>query len=355
MSSFKRKATGKATLAVYPGTRISPASNQSLITSTGISSLDDILGGGIPLSCSLVVAAPDIHSSYGELVEKYFVAQGLASGHGVCVVGEDVETLVREAMWFPKALGEKNAAESEDEDKPTDQSQKVKIAWRYEKMKQFQTTVGNEDSESYCAPFELSSRVPEEVMAEAVEKKRLQFVNVGLQELTTDSVLGEISRCLEVETKVPMRVCIAGLGSAGWGDLTPQGVMYFLHSLRATLRRHGHGCASVSLAPHISGEGWGGPGWMEKIGWASDGAMRVSSFAGNPGLASVFPSHHGLVSLHRLPSPHTQSPPSDRFSTLRGLGSSGENNLAFKCTRKRLVFETLHLDVEGGTGERRTT
>lgn len=40
---------------------------------------------------------------------------------------------------------------------------------------------------------------------------------------------------------------------------------------------------------------------------------------------------------------------------LRGLGSSGENNLAFKCTRKRMIFETLHLDVEGGTGERRTT
>ena len=28
--------------------------------------------------------------------------------------------------------------------------------------------------------------------------------------------------------------------------------------------------------------------------------------------------------------------------------------MAFKCTRKRLVFETHHLDVEGGVGERRT-
>ena len=37
-------------------------------------------------------------------------------------------------------------------------------------------------------------------------------------------------------------------------------------------------------------------------------------------------------------------------------GSTGgrENNLAFKCTKKRLVFETHHLDVEGGVGERRT-
>jgi elongator complex protein 4 len=37
-------------------------------------------------------------------------------------------------------------------------------------------------------------------------------------------------------------------------------------------------------------------------------------------------------------------------------GSSGgrENNIAFKCMRKRLVFETHHLDAEGGVGERRT-
>ena len=47
---------------------------------------------------------------------------------------------------------------------------------------------------------------------------------------------------------------------------------------------------------------------------------------------------------------------------LRGLSSSavstgggGENNLAFKCTCKRLTFETLHLDLEGGVGDRRTT
>lgn len=29
--------------------------------------------------------------------------------------------------------------------------------------------------------------------------------------------------------------------------------------------------------------------------------------------------------------------------------------MAFKCTRKRFVIETLHLDVEGGVGERRTS
>jgi elongator complex protein 4 len=76
----------------------------------------------------------------------------------------------------------------------------------------------------------------------------------------------------------------------------------------------------------------------------------------------MFSSHHGIVHIDTLPAPHMLVPPSDRFSTLRGLsasssasGGGGENNIAFKCTRKRLIFETLHLDLEGGVSERRTT
>lgn len=82
----------------------------------------------------------------------------------------------------------------------------------------------------------------------------------------------------------------------------------------------------------------------------------------NPSLVSLFPSHHGLLQILKLPAPHTILPASDKYSTLRGLssaagtmGGSGENNLAFKCMRKRLIFETLHLDLEGGVTERRTT
>lgn len=73
-------------------------------------------------------------------------------------------------------------------------------------------------------------------------------------------------------------------------------------------------------------------------------------------LTRAFPSYHGFVRLHSLPAPHTLLAPSDRFSTLRGLagGAGGENNLAFKCMRRRFVLETMHLDVEGGVGERRT-
>ena len=83
-------------------------------------------------------------------------------------------------------------------------------------------------------------------------------------------------------------------------------------------------------------------------------------YIANPSLTAAFPNHHGILHIQTLPAPHTLLPPSDRLSTVRGLSASGgaaggsENNITFKSTRKRLVFETLHLDIEGGVGERRT-
>lgn len=143
MSSFKRKGSSKL-IQGYPGSRILPGSTQTHVTSTGIASLDDLLGGGLPLSCSLVIAAPDVHSSYGELVLRYFVSQGLVSGHRVCLIGgseDELGKFVKDCMWLPKD-SQSNGNDEEREGDDDDELQKVKIAWRYEKMQQFKTTVG---------------------------------------------------------------------------------------------------------------------------------------------------------------------------------------------------------------------
>ena len=130
-SSFRRKG-GSTQPSLLAGTRPCTSSVQTALTSTGIPSLDDILGGGLPLSCSLVVLAPDAHTTYGDLVQRYFVAQGLAAGQNVCVIGDEAKEWVRDCMW---------TTGGEEEGEGTDG--KVKIAWRYEQMKRFQTTVGS--------------------------------------------------------------------------------------------------------------------------------------------------------------------------------------------------------------------
>lgn len=116
-------------------------------------------------------------------------------------------------------------------------------------------------------------------------------------------------------------------------------------------------------------------GWLRSLGWASDACIEFQGFAGrlrrcwlrlgirlnklvigDPSLNVAFPHSHGLVHIHSLPTLHTLLPPAQKHSTLLGLGpgSTGQNNLAFKLKRKRLIIETLHLGVEGGVGERRT-
>lgn len=139
--SFKRKTSSKQTV-LPPGTRYSPSSLSTIITSTGIPSLDDVLGGGLPLSCSSLILAPDSHSAYGELVQKYFIAQGLACGQDVVVVDDSGKAFVEECLWLPgaPAISAKPIEDDEDE-KASQHDDKIKIAWRYEQMKKFQTTI----------------------------------------------------------------------------------------------------------------------------------------------------------------------------------------------------------------------
>ena len=147
MSTFRRKTSSK-NADLFAGTRASSFSSSTIFTSSGIASLDDILGGGLPLSCSLLVIAPDTHSSYGELVQKYFISQGLVAGQKVCVVDEEPEQIVSKCMWPSNGAPSPavtTAEENNDMDE-TDQEPKVTIAWRYEHLKQFQTTVSTSKS-----------------------------------------------------------------------------------------------------------------------------------------------------------------------------------------------------------------
>ncbi|KAI0067700.1 hypothetical protein BV25DRAFT_1794657 [Artomyces pyxidatus] len=368
--SFKRRTTAKSTSNPLQGTRASPSSPATTITSSGVPSLDDILGGGLPLSCSLLVLAPDEHSAYGELVHKYFIAQGIACGQKVCVVDDHAELFVSECMWMPSAVPATVAYAEEDGDGQDDADAKVKIAWRYEQMKKFQTTVPSNHAflsrvtDEFCRTFDLTYRIPGHVISEIIKSSRLVLLDIQGSDTNGSLITQTISRIVELladPDSSPVRICIPSLGSPSWGDLRPQDILLFFHLLRNLLRNHPHACAAVGLPPHISVDGWGGPGWTQKLSWLSDASITLAGFTADPSLSSLFPSHHGLVQIHALPAPHTLLSPSDKFSALRGISAAsastggGENNLAFKCMRKRLVFETLHLDVEGGVGERRTT
>lgn len=131
MSSFKRRTP----VTSIPGTRPSPYNSLPLL-SLGLAPLDDLLGGGLPLSSSLLLCQ-DHPTQYAALLVKFFVAQGLEAGQDVLVVecaGEEGGGVAEGLMGVDGGEEEKKVGNKVEEEK-------MKIAFRYEKMGKHQTTI----------------------------------------------------------------------------------------------------------------------------------------------------------------------------------------------------------------------
>lgn len=156
MSSFRRRipATAEPQLPpAPPGTRIVAHTGQ-FVVSSGVASLDEVVGGGFPLG-SLALLKLDRGTSYGNLLLRYFAAQALVDRHGLIVVtcDSDPETFVK---TLPRPIDGSAVGGAEDEEdnnvgpagldvdddggleeKPDD----LKIAWRYKPVGTFSTAV----------------------------------------------------------------------------------------------------------------------------------------------------------------------------------------------------------------------
>ncbi|KZT55506.1 hypothetical protein CALCODRAFT_455395 [Calocera cornea HHB12733] len=370
MSAFKRRVPASAHKAL-PGVRPCDLPPFHPLLSTGIPSFDDVLGGGLPLATSQLVMSPDPHSAWAHLMQKYFIAQGIRSGQDICLIGEadEIDAIVNGCMWVPPeddSPGKPDTLtdDERDDDNPAD----VKIAWRYEGMKRFSTTVSRHASSStsgaYCSNFDLTRRIPPSIISDSKKNGQLSTVPIDLNEMQTliPSAMRAIAdACASHSITNPnpsnraLRIAIV-IPSLLDARSAPQ-LLRLMHNLRCQLR-HSSAAALITLPPHLSE--WS---TQSALGSAmiqlSDAAVTLASDSLAPST-----SHHGILQLQKLPSLNSLVPPSDKLSTLRGLGQvgkgdghthgGGENNLSFRCKRRHFVIETLNLDVEGGVGERRT-
>ncbi|KAG0379178.1 Elongator subunit elp4 [Mortierella sp. AD032] len=175
MSSFKKRVPS-AQASLPAGCRLSAYNGQVLI-STGVPSLDDILGGGLPVGTILLVQE-DRQTSYGQLLLKYFLRQGIVAGDKCVVVSgdESPEAIVRSLMGIAgeeslesqiqqgvdnrddedeerrqrrKKAAAASGGAADDEDSEQD---RLTIAWRYSGLKKFESGVE-------ARPPAISSRV----------------------------------------------------------------------------------------------------------------------------------------------------------------------------------------------------
>lgn len=135
MSFKKRNADQQPKLP--SGSRLS-AYNGQLLISTGVPSLDDILGGGQPVG-TIMLIKEDRATTYAQLLLKYFIAQGIASGHQCAVASrdEDPEEMLKTLMWLS------NSEKDDDDDnikssQAEGDSDRMKIAWRYSHLKRLE-------------------------------------------------------------------------------------------------------------------------------------------------------------------------------------------------------------------------
>ncbi|PVG04660.1 PAXNEB-domain-containing protein [Serendipita vermifera] len=366
MSSFKRRVQSNQAIPVK-GAIPSPTAPSLLQISTGVPSIDDLLGGGLPLGHIMTILAPDIHSAWGELIARYYIAQGLSTNQHIFVADQQPQHLVSGCMWHPGSKATPAAEDDIQENKETNPEEKVKIAWRYEQMGQFKTTVDERSNviDDYCHTFDLVTTVPHTVISKAEEGGSLLYYEPAQSDghNSYDELLYKLTDLLQQtsEIKFPLRICIHNLGDFYWGQAQSSDILRFLIRLRS-LVRNTRASVMITLPVHLSSPSFGNH-WIPRVAQLADACFTMQGITNDPVLGPTFPSYSGLLTVHSSPSPHTLLDASRRFSQLRGLNvtskligtGGGENNLAFKCMRKRLVVETLHLDVEGGVGERRTT
>lgn len=119
-----------------PGVRPSPINGQPT-TSTGTPSLDALLAGhaGLPLGCSLLVEEPGT-TDFGGALLRYYAAEGIVQGHAVTVVGFG-EAWARD---LPAVMGDPDEARKGG-------AERMKIAWRYEKLGEFGSGIGGSRGE----------------------------------------------------------------------------------------------------------------------------------------------------------------------------------------------------------------
>ncbi|KAL9542826.1 hypothetical protein MBANPS3_008413 [Mucor bainieri] len=375
------------------GSRLS-AYNGQLLISTGVPSLDDILGGGQPVGTVMLIKE-DRATTYAQLLLKYFIAQGISSGNHCAITSrdEDPEEMLKTLMWL-------STSDKDDDDDSSDktknartdaESDRMKIAWRYSHLKRFETGVkakpaspvpqqqqaantasdpsqkAADEPKPYCSQFDLTKRVPAAVLEQAnteilqwnmeadgendddEEEDDYESLINKVRKVVLD---GNFSSAVPVAPGTPrnaLRVAIHSLASPSWQSKTPYDLYKFFHALRGLLR-FSFGTAVVTVPAYLYDEV---PNVMKRIEHMVDAVIEIESFAGDPvhNEAAYTQNYHGFFHVHKLPVLNSLLPPSTKLSV---LSAGGSNDLGFKLRRKRFAIETFHLPPEGGVVTRRT-
>jgi elongator complex protein 4 len=327
-------------------------------TSTGTPSLDGILAGhaGLPLGNSILIEESGTTDYAGALL-RFYAAEGVVQGHNVHVVGMG-EVWGRELPGISEDKHDTRRKESKE------RAEKMKIAWRYEGLGQFesargspgvQRTTGQGDGAAdelavFCHTFDLAKRLTLPVGS------AINYVPIppptGASASPFPSILQNIQRQLaSTPAHTIHRVVIPSLLSPALyppSSAHPTAILQFLHALRALLRQYPTRLTAIftlplTLYPRSSGL----VRWMEIL---SDGVFELSPFpyshmqalAQSAGTTKDEERPQGMFAVHKLPVFHEKGGGG-------GADDLGED-MAFTLSRRKFVIAKFSLPpMEGDT------
>ncbi|XP_049570199.1 elongator complex protein 4 isoform X1 [Orcinus orca] len=356
VTSFQRRGprasgtdSGCSRLVSIAGTRPSVRNGQ-LLVSTGLPALDQLLGGGLAVGTVLLIEE-DKYNIYSPLLFKYFLAEGIVTGHTLLVASakEDPADILQE---LPAPLLDDNCKKECDEDicnHKTESNIKMKIAWRYQllpKMEQVRPV----SSSRFGHYYDVSKRIPQELieaskwhgffLPEKISStlnlepcslnhgyiKLLQFIQNVIYEEGFDGSNPQKKQ------KNILRIGIQNLGSPLWGDDicwtencdSNHSLTKFLYMLRGLLRSSLSACI-ITVPTHLIQN----KAIIARVTNLSDTVVGLESFVGSEKETNpLYKDYHGLIHIRQIPQ-------------LNNLiyDVSDVKDLAFKLKRKLFTIE----------------
>uniref|UniRef100_A0A8C9YVP2 Elongator complex protein 4 n=1 Tax=Sander lucioperca TaxID=283035 RepID=A0A8C9YVP2_SANLU len=347
-TSFQKKTRSK--LISIPGTRPS-VQNGQLLVSTGVTSLDYLLGGGLAVGTVLLIEE-DRYESYSRMILKYFLAEGVVCRHELFVAAaqdnpDDIYRYERRCRLVCKLLGRKFVVPHLTQNS----LDAMKIAWRYQNLPKVQSALAS--SSRFGHYYDVSKTMEPEIR-QAAKCHRFYPTEHPTQSSPTHSTMPESYSALlkslqEVihregfDVAAPMsksrnilRIGLHSLGSALWGDdlcchdnpRNGHALTTFLYGLRALLRSS-LSVAVVTVPSHLIQD----RALMGSITRLCDNAIALESFKGSERETNpLYKDYHGLLHVRQVPH-------------LNCLASKlpDHKDLAFKLKRKQFSIERLHL------------
>ncbi|XP_006864921.1 PREDICTED: elongator complex protein 4 [Chrysochloris asiatica] len=360
VTSFQRKGTraggtvsGGSRLMSIAGTRPSVRNGQ-LLVSTGLPALDQLLGGGLAVGTVLLIEE-DKYNIYSPSLFKYFLAEGILSGHTLLVASakEDPADILQE---LPEPLLDENCKKEFDENtcnhKTPESNMEMKIAWRYQLLPKMET--GPVSSSRFGHYYDISKRMPQELIQTSkwhgffLPEELSSSIKVEPCSLTHgyQKLLQFIQRIIYEEgfdgsnpqkkQKNILRIGIQNLGSPLWGDDVccaenrdnSHSLTKFLYVLRGLLRTSLSACI-ITMPSHLIQN----KAVIARVTNLSDTVVGLESFIGSEKETNaLYKDYHGLIHIRKIP----------RLNNLT-CDTSDVKDLAFKLKRKLFTIERLHL------------